>query len=132
MQITGDEESESWILADDTVQPYSGSMLSGCMDFTEKPAQTEAVSGDLVERLRDSAKEERECASMQDFYHEGLLDEAADRIEALEKQLRETREALLPFARIADMEERARAWDSVIVNVSRCRDARAFLNGEQS
>lgn len=38
------------------------------------------------------------------------------------------REALEPFARVADMEERAEPFASVMVNVDRCRDARASLS----
>lgn len=41
--------------------------------------------------------------------------------------LREAREALKPFKRIADIEEQAGPCDSVMVNVSRCRDARDVL-----
>lgn len=37
------------------------------------------------------------------------------------------RDALKPFARVADMEEREPDGASVFVNVSRCRDARAAI-----
>lgn len=43
------------------------------------------------------------------------------------ERLRRCEEALKPFARIADMEEKAKAGASVIVNISRCREARAAL-----
>lgn len=47
---------------------------------------------------------------------------------ALRKRVEELEGALLPFVRIADMEERAEPFDSVMVNVDRCRDARTVYN----
>ena len=47
-------------------------------------------------------------------------DWAIDRIEKLEA-------ALKPFARIAEMEENTPAGDSTLVNIDRCREARAVL-----
>ncbi len=49
------------------------------------------------------------------------------RIALLEGAMGEAVGALEPFARIADMEERAGPADSVMVNVARCRDARTTL-----
>ena len=58
---------------------------------------------------------------------EAALATHAAQIEALTAELNALREALEPFARIADMEHRAGPADSVMVNVARCRDARAAL-----
>lgn len=56
--------------------------------------------------------------------------EAADAIETLTRERDEAREALKPFAQIADMEENAKDGASVIVNISRCRNARSVLRSE--
>jgi len=49
------------------------------------------------------------------------------RLAAAEADAARMREALEPFAKVADMEERAEPFASVMVNVDRCRDARALL-----
>jgi hypothetical protein len=56
------------------------------------------------------------------------LQESADTIEANQARIAELEAALKPFARIAEMETRAEDGASVMVNVSRCRDARAALS----
>lgn len=94
---------------------------------------------DLTERLRVNAKSWRRKDAFQSREQNEeakLCDEAADEIERLRSlatqhhqggEVERLREALKPFARIADMEERAGPMDSVMVNVARCRDARAAL-----
>lgn len=52
---------------------------------------------------------------------------AWETIDLIKSQRDQLRKALKPFAQVADMEERAGAMDSVMVNVARCRDARAIL-----
>ena len=42
---------------------------------------------DLIERLRAEAELERGAGVMQDYFHDGLLDEAADRITSLQQAL---------------------------------------------
>lgn len=49
---------------------------------------------------------------------------AEARVSELERENAELREALKPFARIGEMEKRAQAGSSVMVNVDRCRDAK--------
>lgn len=46
---------------------------------------------------------------------------------AFEERERKLREALKPFARVADHEERTPSGSSILVNVDRCRDARQAL-----
>lgn len=79
---------------------------------------------DIVERLRIGTTTEPGC------HHpiwsdvekaDATMSEAADEIERLRK-------ALTPFARIADMESDTRAGGSTVVNIDRCRDARAALD----
>lgn len=60
----------------------------------------------------------------------------ARKAEAMEREIAEKdariaalEAGMLPFARIADMEERVSPCSSVMVNVDRCRDARTLLNG---
>lgn len=48
-------------------------------------------------------------------------------LDELREENAKLRELLKPFARIADMEERAGPADSVMVNVALCREARAAL-----
>lgn len=106
------------------------------------------MSSDIVERLRAV-----DHTSLEDcFLQSSLFAQAADRIEileteaqcdkeymanmrsrieALQAELAKAREALEPFARVADMEERASPMDSVMVNVSRCRDAREVYRALQ-
>ncbi len=55
-----------------------------------------------------------------------------ERIGALERENARLREALKPFARIADMEEKQPDGASVMVNVSRCRDARAARTTQEA
>jgi type II secretory pathway component PulF len=52
----------------------------------------------------------------------------ASALETMAEEIGRLRELLKPFARVADMEERAGAADSVMVNVARCRDARVGLH----
>ena len=47
------------------------------------------MSDDLVKRLREAADDEHDWAVDQDFWHEEILREAADRIEELEREKRE-------------------------------------------
>ena len=61
-----------------------------------------------------------------------LVSSQDDRIAALEAQVEGMRVALKPFARIADMEEHQPPAASVMVNVSRCRDARAALQSSET
>lgn len=56
---------------------------------------------------------------------------ASRALTAQAEEIERLRAALKPFARVADMEEAAGACDSVIVNVARCRDARAALKAAQ-
>jgi hypothetical protein len=56
----------------------------------------------------------------------------AERVAALEAENARLRALLKPFARVADMEHKAEGGASVMVNVNRCRDARAALGGEAS
>jgi hypothetical protein len=46
-------------------------------------------------------------------------------------EIERLRTALKPFAMIAEMEHRAEVGASVMVNVERCRDARAALSGSK-
>jgi len=97
-----------------------------CPDIAALSAALSAMEGETgtpspvdqtdVGRLRTERDEWKALAT--EF--KGLTEEWQARAEELEG-------ALKPFARIADMEERAGPSDSVIVNVSRCRDARAAL-----
>lgn len=53
---------------------------------------------------------------------------AWETIDLIKSQRGQLVKALEPFAQIADMEKRAGEMDSVMVNVARCRDARALLD----
>ena len=90
----------------------------------------------LVERARRNAgwrNEKWQCIT-----DPALLEELAARIEAMSaaltaqaEEIERLRKALRPFSRIADMEEMAEACASVIVNIDRCREARAALKAAQ-
>jgi hypothetical protein len=60
-------------------------------------------------------------------YFDRKRKETEARAEAAEAEVARLREALKPFARIADVSETAEPGESVIVNVDRCRAARAAL-----
>lgn len=84
---------------------------------------TDTDTAELVAKLRASGTRNAKG----DGVYMSICDQAADRLTALTAKVALLTEALKPFARIADMEERAEPESSVIVNVSRCRDARVAL-----
>lgn len=95
-------------------------VLYDAIDFMRKSAS--ALEALQRENDRLQAEIDRKSAMPGDHrYWEGRYRDEAAENERL-------REALKPFSRIADMEEKAGPADSVIVNVARCRDARTALS----
>jgi hypothetical protein len=74
---------------------------------------------------------ERERDYWQKLHDErtAFLGQCATEKEAAEARVKELEEALVPFARIAEMEKTTLDGTSVMVNVSRCRAARTALKG---
>lgn len=96
-------------------------------DLGEARARFEKHSGYSIQlqRIIEAICHGRELRpDSAELHHHKMADQF---MTASKAEVERLKEALKPFARIADMEERAEPESSVIVNVSRCRDARAAL-----
>lgn len=92
--------------------------------MSSEPEQTKAP---LIDRVLGRAYAHKAKGNQFDA---NLLFEVADTLtiqRAFEERERKLREALKPFARVADQEERTPSGSSILVNVDRCRDARQAL-----
>jgi len=71
--------------------------------------------------------EQKAKDAVQADYEQRILSALSPSIASLQAENERLKAALKPFAQIADIEHRAKDGETVMVNVSRCRDARAAL-----
>lgn len=117
-------------------------LLGGWSQDPERPRAMEYVRADIHAALarKAEANEQLAIANGQRAREEHFRTEDAERkAEALRRENAEKdariaalEKGLTPFARIADLEPRVGAGGSVMVNVNRCRDARALLGGSDA
>lgn len=86
-----------------------------------------AVANSNEEGWKTVDADGEEIASNYRFYPPAVAPEDQREIVRACNAFSELVKALRVFARVADMEHRAKDGDSVIINVSRLRDARALL-----
>jgi predicted RNase H-like nuclease (RuvC/YqgF family) len=89
-------------------------------ELTTLQSRLEAVEAERDEALARSRIADKDAEIATDHWYNQFEKQKA-RVEELQK-------ALKPFARIADIEAHAKPGESVIVNVERCREARAALS----